>query len=721
MANKKIEVDIIIDSADSQQKLRELTKALKQLPAGTEEWKKVYSEIDGLKDRLSGAKKGTDDWVDSLENAGGPLGLVGKGINNMKVAFSSFNTALKASIIGLIVAALGGLVAAFSQNETAMKKLQPLFIGLEKILGGIFRAMEPLLDVFVEMVSYVLPPLTKGIGVFYSVLFGLFTLITEVGVGVGKTLKGIFTFDWDSITEGVSQAAGSISKAVGAGEQAYERFNAGTKEVTKTEKEELDKRNKQNEEAQKKKDELEKKAEEERKKREEEAKKKEEERIKNLDEANKVINDAYVSSLAKRDQEIYRAGEELNKNLISLDKAGITDKTLVQEQYRLKLLEINNRFDEEEEKKRKDKIKNDRDERIKVLQDKLLEAQGNIEEQIRLTSELQGEIKNTEGLSLTERFQLQKGYQDNLLSLLDTSYSNQKATIETNYDEFKRFDSQYYDDQRQALDQYGSDIKLAYEKGTITKEQFTQRDKQLAIARKEIGKQEIASNQEKTKLIGDALGQLSTIVGQDTTAGKAFAIAKATIDTYQSAVAAYKSLAPIPGIGPALGAIAAAAAVASGIATVKKIIAVQIPTAPANTGGNATQTTPSSPGERPIVSASSTSPVGRAQGGLVRGGGGSFSDSIPAMLSDGEFVVNSRSSKIFQPLLTSINESGNLPGFAVGGQVSKNNRPQQDNTETLINAIQQSFGDQPIRTYVTATDISNQQQFDRTIKSRSLI
>ena len=252
MANKKIEVDVIIDSADSQQKLRELTKALKQLPAGTSEWKKVYSEIDGLKDRLKGAQKGTDDWVDSLENAGGPLGMVGAGINKMKVAFSSFNTALKASIIGLVVAAIGGLVAAFSQSETAMKKLQPLFIGLEKIMGGIFRAMEPLLDAFVEMVSYVLPPLTKGIGIFYSVLFGLFTLVTEVGVGVGKTLKGIFTFDWDSISEGVSQAAGSISKAVGAGEQAYTRFNAGTQEVTKTEKVELEKRNKQNEEAQKK-------------------------------------------------------------------------------------------------------------------------------------------------------------------------------------------------------------------------------------------------------------------------------------------------------------------------------------------------------------------------------------------------------------------------------------------------------------------------------------
>ena len=93
MANKKIEVEIIIESEDSQKKLRELTKALKQLPAGTDDWKKVYGEIDDLKDRLEGAKAGTDDWVDSLQNAGGPLGMVGAGINKMKVAFSSFNTA----------------------------------------------------------------------------------------------------------------------------------------------------------------------------------------------------------------------------------------------------------------------------------------------------------------------------------------------------------------------------------------------------------------------------------------------------------------------------------------------------------------------------------------------------------------------------------------------------------------------------------------------------
>ena len=242
MANKKVtvEVDVETNLEPSIAQLKELKKQLKSAAAGSDEFKRLAKEIDDLEDKIKGARKGSADWVDTLENAGGPLGMVGKGINSMKVAFSSFNTALKASVIGLIVSALAGLVAAFSSNEAAMKKLQPLFIGLEKILGGIFRAFEPLLDVFMEMVEAVLPPLTKGIGIFYSVLFGLFTLIKDVGVGVGKTLKGIFTFDWDSITEGVSQVAGSIGNAVKAGDQAYARFTAGTKELTKTEKEKFE-------------------------------------------------------------------------------------------------------------------------------------------------------------------------------------------------------------------------------------------------------------------------------------------------------------------------------------------------------------------------------------------------------------------------------------------------------------------------------------------------
>ena len=108
---------------------------------------------------------------------------------------------------------------------------------------------------------------------------------------------------------------------------------------------------------------------------------------------------------------------------------------------------------------------------------------------------------------------------------------------------------------------------------------------------------------------------------------------------------------------------------------------------------------------------------------MISGPGGPTSDSIPAFLSNGEFVVNARSTRLFQPLLAAINEYGiKTPAFAAGGlAVQQANAPRTDNTERLAEAIQEGIANQPIRTYVTSADITNQQQFDRVIKSRSLI
>ena len=69
-------------------------------------------------------------------------------------------------------------------------------------------------------------------------------------------------------------------------------------------------------------------------------------------------------------------------------------------------------------------------------------------------------------------------------------------------------------------------------------------------------------------------GSLSSILGEESKAGKAFAIAQATIDTYKAANSAYASLAGIPVVGPGLGAAAAVAAVLAGAANVKKILEV---------------------------------------------------------------------------------------------------------------------------------------------------
>ena len=91
-------------------------------------------------------------------------------------------------------------------------------------------------------------------------------------------------------------------------------------------------------------------------------------------------------------------------------------------------------------------------------------------------------------------------------------------------------------------------------------------------AKKEIDKAEFNA---KLSLANDFAGNLAQIAGEQTAVGKAAAVAQTAISTYQSATSAYGSLAPIPIVGPALGAVAAGAAVVAGLANVKKILSVK--------------------------------------------------------------------------------------------------------------------------------------------------
>jgi hypothetical protein len=248
---EKVEIDIEVNSNVGQSiaDLKELKKQLKVTAAGSDDFKRLANEIDDLEDKIKGAKKGSADWIDTLESAGGPIGAIGGALNKAKVATVSFGTALKATGIGLIVAAVGGLVAAFSNVEGAGKKLEPLLIGFEKILGGIFAALEPLIDAFLELATAALPYITKGIGIFYSTLVGLFNLVKNVGVGVGQILKGIFTLDFDSVSAGYEKIKTAIPAAMDAGKAAFGRFEEGTKKLTKTEKENLKERGEANKNA----------------------------------------------------------------------------------------------------------------------------------------------------------------------------------------------------------------------------------------------------------------------------------------------------------------------------------------------------------------------------------------------------------------------------------------------------------------------------------------
>lgn len=76
--------------------------------------------------------------------------------------------------------------------------------------------------------------------------------------------------------------------------------------------------------------------------------------------------------------------------------------------------------------------------------------------------------------------------------------------------------------------------------------------------------------------------------------------------------------------------------------------------------------------------------LGFAEGGHVRGPGTSTSDSIPAMLSDGEFVVNAKATKKNRAALEAIN-SGKVPAFAKGGIVAGSNFASSSTYAPVIN------------------------------------
>ena len=76
---------------------------------------------------------------------------------------------------------------------------------------------------------------------------------------------------------------------------------------------------------------------------------------------------------------------------------------------------------------------------------------------------------------------------------------------------------------------------------------------------------------ERLNVAKNTLNDLTKIAGEETETGRALAITATTIDTYQSAMASYKSLSGIPVVGPVLGGIAAAAAIAMGLKNIQAI------------------------------------------------------------------------------------------------------------------------------------------------------
>lgn len=181
----------------------------------------------------------------------------------------------------------------------------------------------------------------------------------------------------------------------------------------------------------------------------------------------------------------------------------------------------------------------------------------------------------------------------------------------------------------------------------------------------------------KISIYSQTAGNFVTILGKQSALGKAAAIVQTTIDTYQSAVAAYKAMVGIPVVGPTLATIAAGAAVAGGLANVKKIAGIKPPKAERGMSLDIG-------GKR------------HSQGGTKFFG----EDGTAFEAEKGEkmFILNRQASAALTPLLSDINQqyggvslSRSSSYLASGGQILRSSLPQSNQID--IDKIYEAIGE----------------------------
>ena len=112
-------------------------------------------------------------------------------------------------------------------------------------------------------------------------------------------------------------------------------------------------------------------------------------------------------------------------------------------------------------------------------------------------------------------------------------------------------------------------------------------------------------------------------------------------------------------------------------------------------------------------------------GGFVSGQGTGTSDSIPAFLSNGEFVVNAKATKQFLPLLEQINnEEQQIRRFANGGFVLDSSTIPSTNIQNIFDDSRiieelRKTRQEPLRAYVFEKDITEAQQVEKRLQELS--
>jgi hypothetical protein len=606
-----------------------------------------------------------------------------------------------------------------------------------------------------------MPKLQMAIGGLYtafaalgSFLKNFITVQVKNFMAFGKILKGVFTLDWDTIKEGFNDIGNNIKEGVknvvDTTTKTWNNYNEGLKETTKTQKKNLEEQNKNaTDAANKQKEKI--------------------EGLLKVREADLAKQKAIALDAAKTEEERLNIEKKFAQETYNAKKKALEDTqalypkgskeyqdytaqlTALEADYITKKTEFRNKDKEQEKKDFDELVKAAQDANKKKIDDLTAtynlqkEKYGENSKEARAAQDaifaaqaqgLENEKKLYEGkkeLTKEEKARVEeiKAAQSNLTiavetenakrakSDLDTALKTAEAKKKETDDLFaenmrkaegdlaaqqalldakKALDEQYYAEQLAREGLTADQIKAIKEKQTADAK--ANAEAQITIEQKKFDAQQ--------KLLGAtaaAINAVADIIGKNTVAGKALAVAASLINTYAAIAGQLAAFSKVP-----VPAYAIVQAVATGLVGFKAVADIIKTPVPGANGGGA--------GAGAASGTQVPRPRGMATGGLVSGIGGPKSDLIPAMLSNGESVINAQSTSMFRPLLSSINAIGGGKRFADGGLAVGSFSQDQ-----ALSQLQSSLNLQqaPIKTYVVASDMSNQQMLDRNIKTRSTL
>lgn len=536
-----------------------LSKEEREGAKGQELQKKLKSLNESINSNMlavSSFKDNIGNYMSALKGMGGPMASASNAFGAMQGSIGGVNGALKALMANPIVAAIALLVGILIKAAQAIKDNEELSNRLEVA----FSALNPVID----LLKNALDVLAQGIVFLVEKFADLINWIAGTSESAQKAIK-----DAQELTKAQQDLAKrqrqfEVDSAKAENEIAELRAKANDKETYTNEQ-----RLKFLNEVIKKETEL-----------ATERKAQAEERLRLLKlEADRAPNDKKANDeLAKAEAEVYRQETALNNKKRELTSArNEAIKAMREEAKALKDAADAEAKALEEAHQRMLKANSDAMDKVaSEAQRRLIESS---QKRLETLFNSNAEYDAIEEEAATLRFEKEMQLEAERASKIAEINNNEILTEETKNAMLIEMHLQFNIRLQEIDDQYtqhllqAKDIEDARLAKSLQKQQkdFENEKKKEAEAEKKYQEKKNAilnAGAVFSGAISDELAKKNKVAFE---AKKAADIAAAISNTYSSATGAYNAMASIPYVGPALGAAAAAAAVASGLINVKQI------------------------------------------------------------------------------------------------------------------------------------------------------